>query len=75
MAPAFAQFEQKYASKLNIVNVNVDDATLREKYKAFKESQYIPETVILKDGKAVFRKTGSMTLDDLEKAVAEASKG
>lgn len=74
MAPAFAQFEQKYSSKMTIVKVDPNDQSAMEKYRSYKESGYIPETVILKDGKAVFRKTGSMTLEALEAAVAEASK-
>ena len=74
MAPAFAQFEQKYKKKITIVNINVDNADLAKQYAKYKKSDYIPETVVLRDGKIVEQKVGALKLSDLEAMVAKASR-
>lgn len=74
MAPAFAQFEQKYKKKITIINVNVDNADLAKRFGRYKKTEYIPETVTLNAGKVVEQTTGALTLADLEKMVAKASR-
>ena len=73
MAPAFAQFEQKYKKKVTIIEVNVDDADLAKKMSKYKKSEYIPETVVLRNGKIIEQKVGSLTLPQLEAMVKKAS--
>lgn len=74
MAPAFAQFEQKYKKKITIININVDNADLAKDFAKYKKTEYIPETVTLRAGKIVEQKTGALTLAELEKMVAKASR-
>ncbi|NDD30829.1 MAG: thioredoxin [Proteobacteria bacterium] len=73
MAPAFAQFEQKYGKKITIISVNSDDADLSAKMKPYKKSQYIPETVVLRDGKVVEQKVGALSLPQLEQLMKKGS--
>lgn len=75
MQPDFARFEQAYQNKIHIVEVNVDDRVLAEKYRKFKTSNYIPETVVAVHDRLVVHKDGVMTEADLEKAVGEALSG
>lgn len=72
MAPAFAQFEQKYKNRIKIVEVNVDDRALLQKYAPLKGSQYIPETVVLRNDAVVVQQTGVMSEQQLEEAVQKA---
>ena len=67
MAPALAQFEQKYADSVKVIEINVDDrnSAAGKQYAGFKGSNYIPETVVIKDGKAAARKVGAMSVEDL----------
>lgn len=72
MKPDFAQFEQQYGKKMTIVPVDASDREAVGKYAKYKVSQYIPETVVLRDGKVMSQTTGKMTLGELEQAVAKA---
>ena len=72
MAADFAQFEQEYGSKLHIVKVNCDKPDKVQLYRKYKESGYIPETVVLKNDKVVFRKVGAMSMGALVLAVKES---
>ncbi|MBM3463508.1 MAG: hypothetical protein FJX76_15520 [Armatimonadetes bacterium] len=76
MAPALAQFEQVYKDKVQFVDINVDDVNSPQyqKYADQKETRSIPETMILKNGKVVFRKVGSMRFEDMKRAVDAAMK-
>ena len=77
MAPALAQFEQENKGKFNMVDLDVDQAKTDpnfQKYGHFKQSNYIPETLILKDGKMVFNKVGVMSVADLNAAVKQAQQ-
>ena len=72
MAPAFAQFEQKYKSKISIVKVDVSDAASAEKFRSYKSSRYIPETVLIHNGKIVTQQTGAMSLAQLEELLTKS---
>mgnify|MGYP006278548293 CR=1 FL=1 len=71
MAPAFAQFEQKYKDKVTIIPVDVSKPENTAKYQKYKGSRYIPETVVLRKGEIVDQHTGSMTLEQLEQQLAK----
>jgi hypothetical protein len=72
MAPAFARFEQAYGKRMRIVEINVDDRDLVERYGKYKGTAYIPETVVLRGDKIVTRQGGAMDEEQLEKAVVRA---
>jgi len=74
MAPAFAQFEQANHAKATIVDINVDNKDLMGTYGSYAESGAIPETVFLKDGKVVSRRTGAMSATDLQGMLDKASQ-
>jgi len=74
MKPDLARFEQEYKGKLQLVDVNVDDKSLYAQYAKYKESDYIPETVFVKNGQVVSRKVGSMSFEQLVQAFQQAAK-
>lgn len=74
MAPDFARFEQSYGMRIKIVEVNVDDSAAMKAYGRYKETDYVPETVVIKNGKVVFDYAGLMTEADLEKAADTPDK-
>jgi len=71
MKPDFAQFEQRYKSRITIIPVDVSQQEVATKYRQYKESQYIPETVFLKNGEVKYRQTGAMSLPGLEEGLAK----
>lgn len=74
MAPAFAQFEQKYKDKITIIPVDVsvqEDAT---RFAQYKGSRYIPETVVLRKGQIAGQETGALSLEQLEQLLAKGSR-
>lgn len=76
MAPALAQFEQMYKSEVKVIEINVDqkDSSDYREYAKLKASGYIPETVVLKDGKPVAREVGGLTLPQLVTMMKLAEK-
>lgn len=70
MAPALAQFERTYKDKVQIVEINLDENKPEaQQYQRYKTSQYIPETVVIRDGKAVAVKVGGLSLQQLVELV------
>lgn len=77
MAPQFAQFEREYGSKFPIVEIDTDneDSPEFKTYIKYKRSDYIPESVIIRDGRLVYVKVGMMDAPEMEKAVDDIAAG
>lgn len=73
MAPAFAQFEQKYKGKITIIPVDVSNQDAAERFAQYKKSGYIPETVVLRKGQIVGQETGALSLEQLEQLLAKGT--
>lgn len=68
VAPAVAKLAEKYAGKLSVGKVNVDEQPeLAEKYQISS----IPTLAIFKDGKVVNQRIGAVSLAMLESFVAD----
>ncbi|MHB2021254.1 MAG: thioredoxin family protein [Candidatus Xenobia bacterium] len=71
MAPQLAQFERDYGKQIPILEIDVDnrEAADFQHYLHDASSDSIPETIIVKDGKAVFNRVGYMSYEELKAAV------
>ncbi len=77
MEPAMTQFESKYKSKVNLVNINIDETTTPEfkKYGKLGDlSDSIPFTVWIDSNQKVLDKeAGGLSAADLAKRTDQCS--
>ena len=66
MAPMFAELEKEQASKLNFVKINVDENKELCKTLGIVD---LPTTIIYKNGKEVWKKSGLLEKAEIEKAL------
>lgn len=67
IAPAVEAIAKKYAGKIKVCKLNLDDASdIATQYTVMS----IPTLLIFKDGKIMEKKVGTMSLPDLEKFIA-----
>ncbi len=69
VAPILEKIAVKYAGKLKIIKVNVDDNPVTQaRYRAMS----IPTMVLLRNGREMARKVGAMPQPELEKWLASS---